>query len=64
MPEPTVPAVSAAIAKLLADPELRERLGAAGRVTASDYTWERRIDELEAFLLEIAGAQPAIAPGG
>ena len=54
MPEPTVAAVSAAIARLLADPELRARLGEAGRVTAADYTWERRIDELEAFLEGVA----------
>jgi GT2 family glycosyltransferase len=56
MPEPTVAAVSAAISTLLADPELRARLGEAGRRTAQDYTWERRIDELEAFL-ERVGAQ-------
>ena len=49
MPEPTVESVSAAIARLLADPELRERLGEAGIRTAQDYAWERRIDELEAF---------------
>ena len=58
MPEPTVAAVSAAIARLLADPELRARLGEAGRVTAQDYTWERRIDELEAFLEGVAA--PAV----
>jgi GT2 family glycosyltransferase len=54
MPEPTVEAVSGAIASLLADPQLRARLGEAGRVTAQDYTWERRIDELEAFLDAVA----------
>ena len=64
MPEPTVASVSAAIARLLADPELRARLGEAGRVTAQDYTWERRIDELEAFLEGVAAEPtPAIAPG-
>ncbi|MEY2441205.1 MAG: hypothetical protein QOJ46_631, partial [bacterium] len=56
MPEPSPAAVSAAIARLLADPELRARLGEAGRVTAADYTWERRIDELEAFLDRVAAA--------
>jgi GT2 family glycosyltransferase/glycosyltransferase involved in cell wall biosynthesis len=60
MPEPDVGAVSAAIARLLADPQLRMRLGEAGRVTAADYTWERRIDELEAFLEGVA-AKPASA---
>jgi GT2 family glycosyltransferase/glycosyltransferase involved in cell wall biosynthesis len=54
MPEPTTAAVSAAITRLLADPELRARLGEAGRLTAQDYAWERRIDELEAFLTSIA----------
>jgi glycosyltransferase involved in cell wall biosynthesis len=56
MPEPTVAAVSAAIARLLADPGLRASLGEAGRATAADYTWERRIDELEAFLEGVAAA--------
>ena len=64
MPEPTVAAVSAAIARLLADPELRARLGEAGRVTARDYTWERRIDELEAFLEGVASTPvPPASPG-
>jgi GT2 family glycosyltransferase/glycosyltransferase involved in cell wall biosynthesis len=54
IPEPTVAAVSAAIARLLADEELRARLGAAGLRTAQDYTWQRRIDELEAFLHGVA----------
>ncbi len=50
MPEPTVAAVSAALARLLTDPELRERLGEAGMRTAQEYAWERRVDELEGFL--------------
>jgi GT2 family glycosyltransferase/glycosyltransferase involved in cell wall biosynthesis len=61
MPEPTTAAVSAAIARLLADPELRARLGEAGRATAQDYTWERRIDELEAFLESVAEGRSAAA---
>lgn len=52
MPEPTREAVSAAIARLLDDCELRERLGRAGIETAKKYAWERRIDALEAFLEE------------
>ena len=47
MPEPTVASVSGAIGRLLGDPALRERLGAAGIRTAADYAWEQRIDELE-----------------
>ena len=58
MPEPTVAAVSAACARLLADPALRERLGEAGRRTAQDYAWERRIDEVEAFFAGLAYAAP------
>jgi len=54
MPEPTVAAVSAAITRLLADPELRARLGEAGRRTAQNYAWERRIDQLEAFFTDVA----------
>jgi glycosyltransferase involved in cell wall biosynthesis len=54
MPEPTVAAVSAALARLLADPALREQLGRAGIETAQEYAWERRIDALEAFLDGVA----------
>ena len=37
----------------------RARLGRAGIETAAEYTWERRIDELEAALERIATtAQP------
>jgi GT2 family glycosyltransferase len=61
MPEPTVAAVSAAVARLLADPELRARLGEAGRVTAQDYAWERRIDEVEGFFGSLARMTGSIA---
>jgi GT2 family glycosyltransferase/glycosyltransferase involved in cell wall biosynthesis len=54
MPEPNAAAVSAALARLLGDPELRERLGRAGVETARDYAWERRIDALEGFLEAVA----------
>ncbi len=54
MPGASPEEVSAAIAKLLADPELRAALGAAGIETAADYAWERRIDALESFFTEIA----------
>jgi GT2 family glycosyltransferase len=46
--------VSDALARVLADPELRERLGRAGEQTAQDYDWERRIDALEQFLADLA----------
>jgi GT2 family glycosyltransferase/glycosyltransferase involved in cell wall biosynthesis len=60
MPDPTVESVSGAIARLLGDPALRERLGRAGIETAQEYAWERRIDELEGFLRRVA--DPASAP--
>jgi GT2 family glycosyltransferase len=50
MPAADVESVSAALARLLADSELRERLGRNGIETASEYAWERRIDALEGFL--------------
>jgi GT2 family glycosyltransferase len=50
MPEPEAAAVAHAIARLLADPALRERLAAAGRETAERYRWaERGSRELSAF---------------
>jgi GT2 family glycosyltransferase/glycosyltransferase involved in cell wall biosynthesis len=56
MPAANPAAVSAAIARLLADPELRASLGAAGIKTAGDYAWERRIDALEAFFQRVAAS--------
>jgi GT2 family glycosyltransferase/glycosyltransferase involved in cell wall biosynthesis len=73
MPAPRAADVSAAIARLLADPALRERLGRAGIETAQEYAWERRIDALEAFFERVAGAgrmavagevAPHLAPRG
>ncbi|HWF26637.1 MAG TPA: glycosyltransferase [Solirubrobacteraceae bacterium] len=54
MPEPDQHAVTAALRRLLGDPELRARLGRAGIATASNYVWALRIDELEQFLNEVA----------
>lgn len=50
MPSARVDDVRNAIARLLADPPLRQRLGTAGVATAAEYAWERRIDALEQFL--------------
>jgi len=63
IPEPTVDAVRTAITRLLGDPQLRERLAQAGRRTAADYAWERRIDELEAFYAGLA-ERAAPSPDG
>jgi len=57
MPAPEPAAVRAAIVRLLADPELRARLGEDGRRTAQDYAWPLRIDALEAFLASVADDQ-------
>jgi glycosyltransferase involved in cell wall biosynthesis len=46
--------VSSAIQRLLDDPQLRERLGAAGIETAADYDWPIRIAALETFFTDIA----------
>ena len=54
MTEPDRASVSAALARALTDPPLRERLGRAGVQTASEYGWGRRIDALEEFLEEVA----------
>jgi GT2 family glycosyltransferase len=56
MPEPNTAAVSAAVARLLGDSELRQRLGRAGLDTASEYAWDRRIDALETFFERVAVA--------
>ncbi len=61
MPEPTESAVRDAIARLVGDPALRERLGEEGRRTAQDYAWELRIDALEAFLNEVADRRGSLA---
>jgi glycosyltransferase involved in cell wall biosynthesis len=63
MPEPNPAAVGAALARLLADPELRAQLGQAGIETAQDYAWELRIDALEAFFARVAASR-RMALGG
>jgi GT2 family glycosyltransferase len=61
MPAGDVRSVTAALTRCLTDPELRAELGRAGIHTAADYAWERRIDALEAFLVDVA-APRRIAP--
>jgi glycosyltransferase involved in cell wall biosynthesis len=58
MPAAEAAPVADAVTRLLADPALRDRLGAAGMATAADYVWERRIDTLEAFLDDVATPRP------
>ncbi|HWW90952.1 MAG TPA: glycosyltransferase [Solirubrobacteraceae bacterium] len=68
MPESDPSAVNAALRCLLEDPQLRERLGGAGIETALDYSWDRRVDALEAFLEAVArphamNLRKDVAPG-
>ena len=51
---PRAEAAAGAIARLLADIELRERLVQAGLRTAAEYGWESQIDQLERFLNDVA----------
>ena len=64
IPKPDRESVTAAVARLLTDSELRERLGEAGRRTAADYAWDLRIDALESFLERIATPVHAVAADG
>jgi GT2 family glycosyltransferase len=64
MPEPNPAAVSAALARVLCDPALRERLGRAGVQTAGGYSWQQRIDALELFLEEVARPTRVDLDGG
>jgi GT2 family glycosyltransferase/glycosyltransferase involved in cell wall biosynthesis len=57
MPDPHAGAVADALARLLGDRQLRERLGRAGIETAQAYAWERRIDALEAFFDRVAASR-------
>ena len=59
MPEATPEAVAAALRRVLADRELRERLVRNGRETVARYGWEARIDLLERFFESLAPA-PAL----
>jgi GT2 family glycosyltransferase/glycosyltransferase involved in cell wall biosynthesis len=64
MPEAERDAVSTALARLLGDADLRERVGRAGIETAARFAWERRIDALEAFLEEVARPRETVVSSG
>jgi glycosyltransferase involved in cell wall biosynthesis len=57
VPRGDVAALRDAMAKLLAEPELRERLGAAARDRSRRFTSEAALPELERILEELAGAR-------
>jgi GT2 family glycosyltransferase/glycosyltransferase involved in cell wall biosynthesis len=58
-PEPG--AVAAALSRVLADSDLRARLGDAGMRTAQRYGWPVRIDALERFLEDVAQPRPIVS---
>ncbi len=58
MPEPRPGAVAASLRRLLGDPELRARLGAAGLATAATYEWPAQIEALERFMYDQARYRP------
>jgi len=58
VPERDPAALAAAIARLLADPELARRLGAAARARVErELTWERTAERFEAVFRVAAGAE-------
>jgi glycosyltransferase involved in cell wall biosynthesis len=57
MPSADPASVRDALARVLGDRALRERLAAAGVQTARAYAWDRRVRELEAFLARVADKQ-------
>ena len=62
MPEPRPAAVRRAIERVLAEPELRERLVAGGKETAERYAWPRKLDELDAWLRARAQERASVRP--
>lgn len=54
VPHSDVPAMAAALSRVVADPSLVARMGAAGRAFAEGFTWERAADETERHLESVA----------
>jgi phosphatidylinositol alpha-mannosyltransferase len=53
-------ALAAAIGTLIADPELRERMGAEGEARAAEFSWERvtaKVDDYYGFVIRRLAAQ-------
>jgi phosphatidylinositol alpha-mannosyltransferase len=58
-------ALAAALARLLADPELRARLGRVGAERAQGFSWERvtaKVDDYYGFVIRRLAAQDALPP--
>ncbi|MBA2515827.1 MAG: glycosyltransferase [Solirubrobacterales bacterium] len=60
MPAAEPAAVSQAIERVLAEPELRARLSAAGLETAAANDWSHRVDELQRFFEGVAARKSAV----
>jgi glycosyltransferase involved in cell wall biosynthesis len=59
VPEADVPALAAAIATLLADPQRAQQLGAAGRErVVAHYSWQQHCAELEHIMQTIVDHPP------
>ena len=61
MVDPDPASVAAGIERVLGDAELRERLVAGGLETVKEYAWERRIEQLERFLDDVADERPQVS---
>jgi glycosyltransferase involved in cell wall biosynthesis len=55
VPHGDVPSLAAALARVAADPALRDALGLAANEFAQHYSWDRATDETEKHLAEIVG---------
>jgi phosphatidylinositol alpha-mannosyltransferase len=54
VPPKDPPALGAALARLLADPDLRARMGASGQIRAGEFSWERvtaKVDDYYGFVI-------------
>ena len=66
MPPRDAKALAAAISELLADPDLRARMGAAGLERAEQFSWERvtaRVEAYYGFVIRRLAAQGQLPPG-
>jgi phosphatidyl-myo-inositol alpha-mannosyltransferase len=59
-------ALAEAIGTLIADPELRERMGKEGEARAAEFSWERvtaKVDDYYGFVIRRLAAQGQLPPG-
>ena len=66
VPPRTPKALAAAVGQLLADDELRHRMGRQGTARAEDFSWERvaaRVDDYYGFVIRRLAARGQLPPG-